>query len=152
MVAVGVIQRLEVVEVGHNDAERGVVALRQKRFVVQALLEGAAAEAAGEGVRLAAAISWRMRRSRCAAAAAVITPAMTIPTARNAVVDQLRSGVRIPTTKVVRTPNPARNDTVPRNTPARRRASAESGNTRWGTHAPVEDGADGDEDERERGP
>src|SRR5580704_12714290 len=38
---------------------------------------------------------------------------MTIPTARNAVVDQLRSGVRKPTTSVVRTPKPARNETVP---------------------------------------
>src|ERR1700735_2916743 len=54
-----------------------------------------------------------MRRSRCAAAATVMTPAITIPTARNAVVDQLRSGVRRPTARLVTTPKPARNVTAP---------------------------------------
>ncbi len=42
-----------------------------------------------------------------------MTPAITIATAKNAVVDQLRSGVRRPTTRLVRTPKPARKVTVP---------------------------------------
>ena len=60
------------------------------RLVLEPLLEGTATEASREASTLAASMSWPIRRSRVSAATAVIAPAMTMATARNAVVDQLR--------------------------------------------------------------
>ena len=85
----------------------------QLRLVVQPLLERPAAQATRQRVEVRRVDPLVHQAVGKSAAAAVITPAMTTARDRNAVVDQLRCGVRTPTTRLVATPNAARNDTVP---------------------------------------